>query len=226
MAKLQTSGIVQSITGKLNGSVFQRFGSVVLMRNNKQWNKLQSVSFQNQKKRVAFLSAGWRELSGVERTAWESITGDYPRTDNFGNTYYLTGYQLYMSLNLPLLSNDIGTISAPVAPAVISNIGDFSANAGGATDIKAVWTDAQSADEYVQIFASHGASKGKGLQGRAFCFMASQTNNAVQNLTVTSEWENRFGQQISGQRVYLKAVVLNVVTGQEGVPSYTYMDIA
>jgi hypothetical protein len=70
MAKVEFTGIVANITGKLSGSVFQQsFGGAQLHAKKSPINR---QSYLQQVERVAFaeLTAAWRDLTDVERASW------------------------------------------------------------------------------------------------------------------------------------------------------------
>ena len=60
------------------------------------------------------LAQAWRAVGSEEREGWSAYASTKPFTDSVGNTYYLTGMQIWIKLNLPLL--DAGDTLVTIPP--------------------------------------------------------------------------------------------------------------
>lgn len=220
MALVQFTGMVNSAIGKLGGSVLQRYGSLSIIKNNRNWNSLQSLNWQEQKQRLHTLSAKWRGLSQSERDQWTTIAPDWPTTDPFGNPRTPSGYELFMRLNLSLNFVGIGTISPPASPAVITDIGAVVINVGAGLSVIPTWTNNQSTNEYVCFYATRPMSQGKNTPTGGYCFIDYNSDNMVTSKDISTSYYARYGVPQSHQKIFVKFVVLNVVTGQQGTAQF------
>jgi hypothetical protein len=220
MALIAMAGGFSAIIGKLNGSVFQRRGSLVLLRNNKNWNRNTSSAWQKEKALVANVSATWRTLSAANKAAWEAMAPSYPTTDPFGSPRDPSGYELYMRLNLSLRFVGVASLTTPIAPIAITNVGAVTLTNGGAVQLHANWSNSVTADEYVCLFSQVQTSTGRATKQGGWCYMARQEDDTIQTLEFTTEYIARYAALISGMKYNLKLQVINILSGQIGVPSY------
>ena len=100
--------------GKIGGNVIQRNHYGTFARTKVVPTNPQTTPQQDRRAAFQYLTTNWKDLSGSQRTEWEAETANYPRTDSFGDTYYLTGQTLYISLNMNLWRVGVTYIDAPV----------------------------------------------------------------------------------------------------------------
>jgi hypothetical protein len=220
MALVQFSGMVNSMIGKLGGSIMQRYGPLSIIKNNKNWNRLNSSNWQEQKQRLHQLSATWRTLSPADRAQWSVIAPDYPTTDPYGNPRTPSGFELFMRLNLALNFVGIGTISPPASPGVLTDIGAVSINTGAGLSVIPTWTNNQTNQEYVNFYATRPMSSGVSTPTGGYCFIDFNSDETQVSKDISSEYYNRYGIPVSGQQIFIKFNVLNVLTGQLGTSQY------
>ena len=89
---------------------------------------------------LATLSAQWRALTASQIAAWNALATQVVKKDSLGNSYTLTGEQLYVGNNQSLTLNSQANVSTPPAsppsfpgPMLLA----AAASAGGATSIAA-----------------------------------------------------------------------------------------
>lgn len=119
MAKIKTSGLVTGITGKLNGSIAMYSGGRTYLRRNAYSQQPNSPNQSKQRNKIVQFSQLWRSYSSAVKSGFNSSVNDYPRQDVFGDTFYLTGYQLanFLNSNLQLIEQPFLT-AAPAYVAV------------------------------------------------------------------------------------------------------------
>lgn len=59
------------------------------------------------------LAQAWRSVTPEDRQAWAVYAATKPFVDSLGNTYFLTGMQIWIKLNLPLLDAGDTLITTP-----------------------------------------------------------------------------------------------------------------
>ena len=100
MATIKYSPTVSEITGKLGNSVFQRMGQSLGIRN----TAVRGYSFGDAAvaHRILFsrLALAWQSLSSADRLTWVTYAPAYPAVNRYGESINLTGYQLFIQLNM------------------------------------------------------------------------------------------------------------------------------
>lgn len=103
MGKIIFSGIgVTDIRGKVGGNVFSKNKGGAFIRNRVVGTNPGTSAQISHRAKVSLLSSQWRSLTDGQRTSWigAAASGDWDRTDSLGNTYQMTGQQLFVSLNV------------------------------------------------------------------------------------------------------------------------------
>jgi len=100
MARIKFSGLVDSIRGSIGGTTFQsnKYGYTV---KKKQLNVRPNTSRQNNRKLImSIVSRSWRDLTGTQRTEWETWASSYPQYAKYNPTAELSAYNIFMKYNL------------------------------------------------------------------------------------------------------------------------------
>jgi hypothetical protein len=113
MPQIKFSGLVTAMKGKAGGSIFSQNKQGAYFRNNRWGGGRKSQRWDNAKIRLSFLSNQWRLLSAEQREAWQAAGADYPFQNKFKESYIPSGYQLFMSLNGHLYSQNLPLLSVP-----------------------------------------------------------------------------------------------------------------
>lgn len=114
MAVLNMGVIVTDIRGKLNGNQFNKTRSGNILQ--RKCNQKKGGSAEQSYKRATFSTFAryWRTLSDGDRAANNANTSSYPVLDRFGNTKFLSGFQLLLRSNVNLAT--IGSSPIDVVP--------------------------------------------------------------------------------------------------------------
>lgn len=72
----------------------------------------------NQRAIMGLNAATWRTLTDAQRAGWGSLGLSITRTDSLGQTYTLTGFQAYCSVNNNLVT--AGDAAVAAAPAIVT----------------------------------------------------------------------------------------------------------
>lgn len=128
MATIKFSALVNDMRGKLNGSVFSATKAGNVLRNRAVATIHNSIRWTNHKSRFAPVVQAWRSLSKEEQEAWDDSALSVIRQNKVGDTYTLTGYNYFTSVNLLRLQTNEGITSIPPAPVSIPDMFDFDLN--------------------------------------------------------------------------------------------------
>lgn len=112
MALIKTSAIIDSISGKLNGSVFSKNragaylrgkGTIRFKPGTELSDAVNSMSRGSTRARVVSvfsdMASRWRTISTPAMLAWNSITSEFQKTNVFGDTRTPSGFNLYVGIN-------------------------------------------------------------------------------------------------------------------------------
>lgn len=124
MAKIQYSALVNSMSGKLNGSVmsFNKGGSYV--RNKGIVANPNTLSQQNVRGRFGQASSAFKSLTTEQVAGWHALANSRTYTNVFGEAKTLSALQWFVRLNANLAS--IGQPSITNAPALVTELDVYS----------------------------------------------------------------------------------------------------
>ena len=114
MARVELSGLISNISGKLNGSVFQRNQSGLIIRN--QAGKINSNTARSnfQRTGIAQLQNDWKSLDDATRNSWENYSRYLNLKQKRNPTLNINGHQLFIRINSIRYSlQDVSSIMSP-----------------------------------------------------------------------------------------------------------------
>jgi len=99
MARIQTSAIISNISGKVNGSVFQRNQGGLILRN--QSAKINSNTTRSNSHRVGIstIQGYWQGLTDAERLLWSTYATYLNKKQKKNPTLNVNGHQLFLNIN-------------------------------------------------------------------------------------------------------------------------------
>ncbi len=100
MALFLPGPLVAGISGTLSGMNFANTAAGLVIRKPLRRTTRHGASSLQQRARFFFLLHLWRSLSDADRTLWRTAARDLPRQNALGITRALSGFQLFLSLNL------------------------------------------------------------------------------------------------------------------------------
>lgn len=152
MAKVKPSGVIDTISGKLGGSLFLNTPNGVVVKQNSFSQQPKSPSQTIQRVKIGQVSQLWQQLDTTQKANWQAETVNYPYTNKLGLVSYYTAYQLFCKLNLSLQAVDeVSILNAPSFVAV-SPSSLFSVVAGSAT--LSISYNSKQAGNVLQIWAT------------------------------------------------------------------------
>jgi hypothetical protein len=163
--KYDNGGLTANNRGSLGGVTFSRSKSGNYARIKGYGTNPNSSGQLSQRQKTALISQAWRLLNANVQSDFAALALQYPRINSLGQTYYYSGFQMYMhlSLNLPFPSESpllaCPNISQNSFPSITNAYGDV-ALTPGSKDIQFIFTGTLTANEYLMIQSSGGVSKG------------------------------------------------------------------
>lgn len=187
---------VSRILGSRGGVTFQRSGSNFAIRNRKK--PFPRRNERTSKSRSAFhnVQSNYRTLSLVDKTSWSDDSPSFPRTDSLGNSYQLTGPQLFNAHNAPLVNEGlsiIDTSQAPISFPFISFVSSAFSVSSSSFQINLSSGDPLS-DFIFQVFVSPILDSPPDLQGEgADLLIKSKSASSPFSIDIFNEYRQQFG---------------------------------
>lgn len=211
--------------GKLGGTVFSRNKAGAISRN---WVKPANpkTTYQSSvRAQMASVSVDWRGLSESDRLGWNAAggSGDWSYLNKMAETKNPSGFQLFMKLNLSLITAGFAGISVAPAKVELTSVvaKESVTSVTGPGDIYDQWdvswdaaTPDIGANERIVVSCSGPVSAGRGSFSNMKKIAVLTPGAGIKAVSFSSEFDDRFGYPSVGQKVFTRIEVLNTLTGQ------------
>lgn len=217
MARVKFGAMMVDARGKLGGHVFTKARSGATIR-----TKVTPVNGHTSaqgvtRSRFGSLSQQWSTLSEEQRIAWNSKAATVGKTNIFGDSYFPSGKNLFVSINTNILNAGGSTINIPPADVALPDV-----------LFNGIYFDALLNTLEVEL---QSLTNPTGNTALVFCspclsngiFNASGRERFVTaiNLTGTSTvadiydaYVAKYGALQSGRKIFAKVKIVNVSSGQ------------
>lgn len=214
LTKWSGIGMVEG-SGKLGGTVMYKGRSGAVARVGTKIINPQSPSQITRRANLSARSQAWQGLTASQRSAWNAAaaSGQFPQVNRLGVTYNPTGFQLYVKLNYNIVFSGASAISDPPAPSSLSNFSlTFMFAILAANLISVQYTGTMNPDERVLLYCTPGLSAGVARPSASqFRFISSY--GPAPFLLIYDPFKALFGKPKSGQRIFVKADLLDSKVG-------------
>lgn len=213
MAKILFGNGVAEIRGSQAGTTYSRNRGGAYTRNRVTPLNPQSSAQQAVRSAMSVLTTAWGiDLSQAQRDSWTAFGLAWPTTDVFGATTVLSGLQMYVRQNTPLIFAELPRIDdAPInldveALLSLSAVVDVSA----ATMLLTFTPTPLAANSFLQIYATPLLSPGIAYVKNKLRLIATQDAAEASPVDAKVPWVDAFGTlPIAGQKIVFQARVLN-----------------
>lgn len=219
MAKVQFGTIVTALRGKLGGQVF----SINTSGSNLGQHTKTTAKKAGPKKRAqnAIIGGGarnWRQLSEGNRQSFIDAAPSYPRQNSLGQTYYLTGSQLYNAWNANRTKTGAGQLNGFNDPNLDGNnvgllvVNEIQVDLPTVITIDADYTgDADNVQ--VAIYVSRPVSPGKSSLSNQYKLFKVIAVGDIGDPINSSEYIALFPGAAAGLKTFFKIDLVNSVSG-------------
>lgn len=226
--KMKFGAIVVAGSGKIGGHVAAKNRGGAYLRTKTTPSNAQTSAQSGVRNLFTSLSQAWRALDQEQRDAWNAAVADYSRTDIFGDIRVPSGSNLFQRLNNNLINVGQSMITSPPLPAEVVNIVLVSLTkniVGGIFDVE--FSPAISVGTSVKVFATAPMSAGKSYVKNAFRQIGVLQSGDTSAFDIADMYQAKFGSLgVDGQKISVKLIPVNNVTGQEGSPSEGYATVS
>lgn len=154
--------------------------------------------------RMQTVADAWKALTATQRQGWADLGLQFARNDALGQSYDLTGFGAYVSLNLSrLAAGDAVLTDAPVfnLPAAMTTLTPTITSASYSI---AYTPTPLGAGEKLFIFAGPQRSAGVGYESD-YRLISVSAAAAASPFVVLTSYQARFGTPVTGNRIFTKA---------------------
>ena len=171
--------------------------------------------------RFTGFSQGWRALTAGQRDAWNAAVSDFQKTDIFGDLRSPTGFNLFQRLNNNLSVCGVAQINVPPLPSAVGAIFILLLEKiNSENSFTIVFTSSLPANTAIKIYATAPLSAGKSFVKSEFRLILVATSLDIDSKNIHNSFVAKFGTQgLVGQKVFVKCIAVNIITGQTGTPS-------
>jgi hypothetical protein len=216
--KVKFGAIVVDGRGKIGGHVMSKNRAGAYMRTKVtpvNPNTLAQVAVRS---RLSGRAIGWRGLTAAQRLQWNAAVASFSRTNIFGDIKQPTGFNLYVKLNSNLLNAGAAVISVPPLPQAVSALLSLVVTQApaGATTLTFTATPIP-ANHQLIIRATAPVSPGKTFVKSEFRQIASLAPAQISPYVATVDYATKFGGPgLAGQKIFVEAYYIHLLTGQQG----------
>jgi len=218
--KAKFGAIVTDGRGKLGGSVFSknRYGlyekSKVTPINTPSAYK--SIIKNNHKTVVS----AWSNLTDAERQSWNSGTYNFPQKNTFSDTCYLSGYALFLKLNLNRLLLSQSLLHNCPTTKGISNIIAAAVQAFVSINKLILSYNPPPPVGFVyKVYATTALSAGINYSNRRFKLIGLLQPSSASPFDLSAFYLSRFSSLgYTGNKIFVKLTACEIATGFESVP--------
>lgn len=228
-ALIKMAHIVAEARGAIAGTVFSKNTYGAYLRAKVTPVNPQTTFQQAVRQFLASTAQDWRGLTQGQRDLWNSFSINFNRTNIFGDSVKLTGFNLFMQLNRNLLEISVTPLTDAPTPQDVYGFtsASFIADTTGATMI-VTYAPALGANDSVIVYATPPLSAGKQFAKSEFRKIQVLTDIVGDNspVDVGTAYIAKFGALPPiGTKVFINLKGVSEVSGQAGV-SLKISDIA
>lgn len=219
--KMKFGAIVTDGRGKIGGQVASKNRGGAYLRTKVTPSNGQTTAQSAVRNRFTQFAQAWRSLTQEQRDSWNAAVASFSRTDIFGDVRNPSGANLFQRLNNILAAIGVAPLDNPPLPSEVSNVIASALTAAVAVPAMSVaFAPTVPANTKVQVFATAPMSAGKSFVKSEFRQIAVLASDAPSPYNALSAYVDKFGSTGEvGQKIFLKFVPVNSITGQTGSAS-------
>lgn len=216
MALIKFGLVVVDARGKLGGHVFTKSRKGATIRTKVTPSNPNTTAQSQARQRLANLSTNWGALTDEQRKSWNAATGQFLKTNIFGDNKEPSGRDLYVKLNFNLMTAVASPLVNPPTPQEfpLIDLGEtkFDAGVGESVDFADLPTAGDVNFVYV-FWATPPMSPGRFNFSGAYRIIA--VSQAYNNKAVYTAYIDKYGTPPVGQAIGFGVSQISNVSGQQ-----------
>jgi len=230
MAKIMFGAAVTDARGKLAGIVYSKNAAGAYIRQKVSPTQSLTTRRGQVRERITNLSKYWSATLTPEQIAgWNAFAKNNPVTDVFGRTMTLSGIQTFCRLNSNILNVGGTQIDDPPASLTLVGLETITVTATeGAPDVLSVAYTATplSANHRLSVWATQPLPGGRTFAKPFLRWIHASAAAAASPATILSAYNAKFGTFAAGQRVGIRAQVVDETTGAASTGLYDLVTVS
>lgn len=212
--KIKWGALVVDGRNKIGGQVASKNKAGAYMKNKVTPANPQTTSQTDVRSNLTTVSRAWSGLTAEQRAAWNAYAAQYPYQDIFGDSKYLSGFNMFMKCNLNLLAADESQITAPPATHEVTEViwGIDTCEAPSTLDVNSATATAPANTRCI-FLATPCLSPGRVPSKSDYRQIKSYDTWSGGALSLGTNYGIKFGNLVTGQNVGLGYYSLNTETG-------------
>lgn len=228
MAKVKLAAILDDVRGKIGNTVFQDSPAGLFIRGRVIPINPNSSAQVAVRANMTTLSKAWSGLTDAQRQSWDTAaaSGDWRESDVFGESFNLSGEQLFIKLNMVILEIGESQINTPPSKATFGSIvlGAVTA-AAGTPALTIAFTGALASDTQFYIEASAQVSQGI-MSANSVSFRKIDNTTGSSPLNVLAAYNSKFGSLVAGKKIWFRVYQVADLTGEKVLVGVTSVIVA
>jgi len=216
MSKILFSAVVGDARGKTGGVVFSksRFGAITRRKVSPVQPR---TSYQTGVRSLfTLLSKNWSSvLTQAQRNAWIALAANNPQTNVFGNTYIMTGLQMYQLVNRNLQTIGVTLLADPPTDLSVGSPGSITlaSSAGPPITLTATPDTDPGADDVPVYFAVAPVNAGRIFTHNRERYIGQDAAATAGPFDVAADYAAKYGALVAGQNVTVGVKYISNATG-------------
>lgn len=214
--KIKFGAIIVDGSGKVGGQVIAKNKGGKYMRNKVTPTNPKSTAQVNQRNNFSEVSKLWRTLTDAQRAAWNSAAALAVRKNIFGDNLPLSGFQYFGKLNGNSMLADGSNIQDPPTMVGVDMPAFVSVTCTAGTPAFSAVTDPTTlaTNEIYVLEATEQLSPGVSSPGSKFRVIEKLSTLTAGAVPILASYTPRFGALEAGKKIFLRASIINSVTGE------------
>lgn len=193
MAKVVYSALINSMSGKLNGSVLQNNGTGAIIRGNNFGQKGGSPKVTANRMLQAQYVKAWQALSQLDKAEWEDYAIAYNKVNMYGETRLLSGFNWHESINYNLERFGEAYTDTPPAHELPAAVPPFTFNADSDGLVISFTDPYEATDTGLIIRSTLPMTAYNTTNRRVWRVIQLVQPDTHTEIDITSAWESYFG---------------------------------
>lgn len=187
--------IIVDMRGSINGNTYSQNKAGAYVRTKVTPNNPQTIYQQEVRSQFQQISQSWNELGQEQRIAWNAAAPDWSHNNVFGDNKPLSGFGLYVKINLNCANAGLAGVDVP--PAQVEVAGSLLTGAevesDGAPITLSFVATPTAADVYHLVYATAPYSPGKTNVNNRYRLIGVIPPASATVFTVASQYTAKFG---------------------------------
>lgn len=221
--KVMLSGMVNNVANKCGDIVASHNRYGLYFRERIDTPKNNSPYWIAIRDEAESVSASWSLISESERSSWNTEAKRFKRSDSIGLPYYQSGMNYFVGTNINRFLCGESMLTTPPVPSFVPMLNSLTLTAAASPESKILSFSPGLDHLYkLKLWITNGLSAGLTRAYHQYRLLAMLDDSFISGSDIQSLYSARFDPDKStGNKLFLKAILVNRNTGLVGQPLYS-----